>query len=929
MKSLGSKMYLFAANLTLPSNNIQKIDTQTSLKFFPEVSKSSNSNIILNYRVLIILEMLFSIVFFIKVFLEDRYSEKLVVLSILLLFDMILLINEKFFHSKFDYYFLSLKQISFVVTSYFLLSDQLSKSQMFYLGFYVLYLNSKIENNNLSFLTFSISNLCFSFDDLENNDNKILIIMNFFVCLLQAFSKKSSKIDNNNNSKNILSSEALLPGYIFNNIYPGANIILKKKNSRGNSSNISEYVNFMALKEFEISNYKDLMTFFTEMTDIQKFNFTILSPKKYKKNIESEIKNSKETPNPLIDVFQMIFENKSNQNFFFRAFSLKKHTYFNIRILSFDYNKESFIFVNIDKNNSRKVLKTLTEISERKDKVLASVSHDLRSPLSGIITFINYAKTIEDPVERNKYLDYSRINADLLMSMINDLLDFSAINNGKINLNISDMSLNLMIKEIYELMKTQAEIKNIHLKISNEYQSEDVMIISDSRRIKQILINLLNNSIKFTLKGFVQLNISKTENKDIIKFEVIDSGVGIKEEIIKSLGKEYATFDTENGLNKYGLGLGLNICTQLIKLLGPNEKLYISSIYGKGTKIGFLINKKIKEIQTSLSLKTIITQSPRRKKVFFETNNSLKSIPEEKIQSNEEKNNIYKKEKNLLENENIQHFQNKKQSISNNSNDRVINSPENFNLNDSPYPSSENHNRKISLCLFNSEMGNRRSLLKNESKHNKEIEEIENKRHKPCLFIDTKSNNFNFDEAFSSFDSFCLESPELNYLNEGDIKIPLSISDNIDKIKPQDKINKISKIKILLVDDGPFNILVMQSYFKKIKNYDFEINTAANGVECLELFLQNNGTFSNEPYKFIFMDCLMPIKDGYITSKEIKEFIKKGDYYDVIIIAVTGMSSVVEQKKCLEHGMDDFLVKPLQEKDLIDILQFYIHKFGI
>ena len=113
-------------------------------------------------------------------------------------------------------------------------------------------------------------------------------------------------------------------------------------------------------------------------------------------------------------------------------------------------------------------------------------------------------------------------------------------------------------------------------------------------------------------------------------------------------------------------------------------------------------------------------------------------------------------------------------------------------------------------------------------------------------------------------------------------------------------------------------------------SYEFKVSSAANGLDAIEQFKESNGAESNDPYQFIFMDCMMPIKDGYTAALEIKELIKKNiEFYDVIIIAVTGMTGVEEEKKCLMFGMDDFLTKPVQERDLQDILSFYINKFDI
>ena len=162
-------------------------------------------------------------------------------------------------------------------------------------------------------------------------------------------------------------------------------------------------------------------------------------------------------------------------------------------------------------------------------------------------------------------------------------------------------------------MRLQAEMKQLQIKIVNNM---DPMFIlqSDRRRLSQLLINLLGNSIKFTSKGFIKLKICKTYFRNVIKFEIKDTGVGIKPEILPQLFKPFATFDTETGLNKYGIGLGLNICKMIVSLLGPCDSLFVSSVYHTGTKFGFLLFTNIKEKTLSYCLKN------KLKIIYFKEN---------------------------------------------------------------------------------------------------------------------------------------------------------------------------------------------------------------------------------------------------------------------------------------------------------------------
>ena len=235
---------------------------------------------------------------------------------------------------------------------------------------------------------------------------------------------------------------------------------------------------------------------------------------------------------------------------------------------------------------------------KNKDHFLATITHDLRTPLSGMLHFINQAKEIKDVSELEKSLQYAQINGDLLMLLINDILDFSLLHENKMRLNITSLCLKKTIDEVMILLKPKAQFQSISLEL--EYKLDKHFVVdSDPSRLKQILINLIGNAIKFTKKGFVRLKVYKSLSK-YINFEVIDTGVGIDQNKILTLGNPYASYNNE-GLNDNGIGLGLNITKQIISKLGPTNQLFISSKVGKGSKFCFTIYKSLKKENNHLT----------------------------------------------------------------------------------------------------------------------------------------------------------------------------------------------------------------------------------------------------------------------------------------------------------------------------------------
>ena len=283
-------------------------------------------------------------------------------------------------------------------------------------------------------------------------------------------------------------------------------------------------------------------------------------------------------------------------------------------------------------HNHTKLSEELEELKKKdqmKDQLFASISHDMRSPLNGITYYIKSAKETENTLLRAQKLDYALMNSSMLLFLINDLLDFSQFkNNSKIKPNLSKFHLNNLIEEITSLVKIEADNKGISLILQNECHN-NILLMSDERRMKQVLINLLTNAIKFTFQGFVKIKISPIPNSDnIIKFEVIDTGLGIKKEVLPCLMKPFATFDLpDRKVNKNGIGLGLFICKTLVGLLGPSSNLFIYSEEGKGTKFGFLayIMNEINHKKVELAEDYNIDMHFEKSLEFYQEENALES----------------------------------------------------------------------------------------------------------------------------------------------------------------------------------------------------------------------------------------------------------------------------------------------------------------
>ena len=250
-----------------------------------------------------------------------------------------------------------------------------------------------------------------------------------------------------------------------------------------------------------------------------------------------------------------------------------------------------------DITKSKRIIE-LKNLDNYKNQLLASISHDLRTPLNGVIGMVNTAISQTNDEKIKDFLIIALRSANLLDFLIKDILDFSQISYKKLRLNLESFKLDALIDEVLNIMHFQAINRLIDLRYEGNYPKEMNVIHSDANRIKQILINLIGNAIKFTKQGYVKLKV-ETMNfpimnyEEILKFSVEDSGIGIKPENTSKLFTLFGKLEQEDPeINKHGIGLGLAISDNLAKLLcnSTNNGLHVESIYGEGSTFWFYID---------------------------------------------------------------------------------------------------------------------------------------------------------------------------------------------------------------------------------------------------------------------------------------------------------------------------------------------------